>query len=73
MASERVKRGIANADEDDIFDIVVAAIRLEKAWYAEQDLGSKFFTLRKALEGIWGHDLPDVDENGDDLVPDESA
>lgn len=60
---------LAKAEMKDIVDIVAAAIRLEKAMYsAWRDVDginkcSKYlFELRKALEGIWGHDPgpPDV-------------
>jgi hypothetical protein len=31
---------------------------LEKRLYGEEDTTDALFRLRKALEGIWGHDLP---------------
>lgn len=46
---------------DNVVEIVEICLRLEKAYYAaEVVLDPMFFDLRKSLEGVWGHDLPDV-------------
>lgn len=57
----RIQEGLkaADTDADDIFNIVRAALRLEAAMYRNEDTKEQLFTLRKALEGIWGHELPE--------------
>jgi hypothetical protein len=65
----RFQREVRNADPEDLENIIKPAIQIERAYYKEQKpeefveyLREKqlVFKLRKALEGIWGHDLPDL-------------
>lgn len=59
---ENFLRGIRNPDNREEIEYVVArAISLEQALY-RQEKGEHLFRLRKALEGIWGHELPEVKE-----------
>lgn len=60
----RLQNGLRNAEFDEILDIVAAALRLEAALYDMEDSVAYLFRLRKSLEGIWGNDLPEVDEWG---------
>jgi hypothetical protein len=69
MSNPRIFEGLKKSDLEDIENIVTPALQIEEAYYRIQDpqqfreelrqrqLVSK---LRKALEGIWGHDLPEV-------------
>lgn len=62
--------GLSNKDKDrllsmpnTIVEIVEASLNLEWAYYRGgiAALGPMFFKLRKSLEGVWGHELPDPD------------
>lgn len=64
----RLITGLRNAEFEEIVGIVAAALRLERALYAQDDRRSYLFRLRKSLEGLWGDDLPEVDEWGEDDV-----
>lgn len=49
-----------------VVEIVEVALELEQLYYASHAYVSAplrhcFFRLRKALEGVWGHDLPELD------------
>jgi hypothetical protein len=61
---ERVREGLASADPESVLFIVVAALALEVALYSGVgvDEGPSLFRLRKSLEAVWGHDLPEVKE-----------
>jgi hypothetical protein len=46
---------------DSVVEIVEASLDLEREYYrGEVPLGPLFYALRKALEGVWGHDLPEA-------------
>ncbi len=62
---ERLIQGVERAEFEDILCIIAAALRLERAMYAEENTVDYLFRLRKSLEGVWG-ELPEVDEWGDD-------
>lgn len=61
---ESLLRGIQAADPENLLEIVAAAIRLECALYENVDHERFLFRLRKALEGVWGHEIPVTDEWG---------
>ena len=61
---EQLESGLKSADPDEIQDIVAAALRLERAMYSGEDNGPYLFWLRKTLEGVFGQDLPRLDEFG---------
>lgn len=50
--------------------VVAAALRLVRAMYAGEDTTKFLFRLRKSLEGIWGHDLPELNEYGEEIFSD---
>jgi len=69
----RIRRGIEKTsshpieDIDDLINIITPAIQIERLYYEKQNAEEfveelkkrqLIFKLRKALEGIWGHDLP---------------
>jgi len=57
----RIEDGIRNADREDIMNALNAALAVEAKLYNNSAaLGTvdELFALRKALEAIWGHDLP---------------
>lgn len=60
---ERIWQGIIapDTDSDDLINIISAALAIERKLYAKEELGDSLFRLRKSLEGIWGHDLPEVE------------
>jgi len=64
--SDKLEHGLHAADHDDLRRVFAAALALERAMYAKQETGPLLFRLRKSLEGIWGHELPLVDEWGND-------
>ena len=68
---ERVVEAIADPDQrEEIFYIVVAAIRLTRALYAGEGYEPFLHRLRKALESIWS-EMPVLDQFGDiEAVPD---
>lgn len=58
----RFKEGLQLSIEmSDIWSIVRASINLERKLYKNEDHSKELFALRKSLEGIWGHDLPNID------------
>lgn len=59
---ERTREGIARASKEDIEEIIIAALKLEGAMYANK-VTNELFRLRKSLEGVWGHDLPTLFED----------
>jgi hypothetical protein len=63
---ERFLSGLDSADSQDIQSITAASLRLERALYDREDHGPFLFALRKSLEGVWGHDLPKLDQYGDE-------
>jgi hypothetical protein len=58
MDEQAFASGIASASREDIENALRAALNLEQKMYAREDTAEALFRLRKALEGIWGHDLP---------------
>ena len=55
----RVWEAVNDDDEqEDIVAIIKCACELEKVLYKQKEHGSELFNLRKALEGIFGHDFP---------------
>ena len=66
VEKDRLRECLKKANLDSICDIAAAAIRLQDALYLREDHRKSLFHLRKALEGIWGHELPHVDEHGED-------
>ncbi len=61
-ARERIREGLQrrDTDADEVIDIIEAATALQSAMY-KRDKGKEdkyLFRLRKALEGIFGHDIP---------------
>ena len=65
----RIYEAVKNSEPEEIGDIIQAACRLEGSLYrnsskeVSQEVKDNLFKLRKALEGIFGHDIP---ENGYD-------
>ncbi len=59
---ERVERAVERDDKSSIVDVILAACNLEDTLYASSCTnrcgGDELFKLRKALEGIFGHDIP---------------
>jgi hypothetical protein len=62
--------GLSKEDKDrllsmpnSIMEIVEASLNLEEGYYkgGVAALGPMFFKLRKSLEGVWGHELPEPD------------
>ena len=49
----------------DIAAIIDAAIDLEATLYASRGYGDVLFRLRKALEGVFGHEYGEEEENGE--------
>jgi len=47
---------------DDLADIIEAACVLVDDMYSDRSTLDSLFKLRKALEGIFGHDLPTKNE-----------
>ncbi len=47
-----------NPQHEDIAEIIDGALDLEQVLYAGDDYRKELFTLRKALEGVFGNDLP---------------
>jgi len=46
---------------DSVIEIIEASLELEENYYSRgSPLGLLFYKLRKSLEGVWGHDLPDM-------------
>lgn len=64
---QRVEEGVRDNPED-VLEVVFAALRLERALYSREEYGPFLFRLRKSLEGIWGHDLPELDQFGKEIV-----
>lgn len=62
-----VEEGVRDNPEN-VLEIVFAALRLERALYDQEEHGRFLFRLRKSLEGVWGHDLPELDEYGKEIV-----
>jgi len=62
----RVRDALANTHPDDVVAIVLAATDLQRELYKNRCEnrcgGDKLFLLRKALEGVFGHDLPETEE-----------
>lgn len=60
--AERIRDAVENCETDDLVDIIAAAVDLEDALYKatceKRCGGNNLFKLRKALEGVFGHDLP---------------
>ncbi len=63
----RVWEAIKKAEWEDIAEIVQCACNLEAALYItnchsgdKEAFGKQLFRLRKSLEGILGHDIPDT-------------
>ncbi len=58
----RIRYALDSCGEDDIVDIIAAAVDLQevmyKDYYSPPVGGDELFRLRKALEGVFGHDLP---------------
>ena len=66
--AQRVKDFLSKeGNNEDLFSILVAAINLERRLYKRQDTIKALFRLRKSLEGVFGQDLPEVDEWGNDV------
>jgi hypothetical protein len=68
IINTRIYKAIKNAEPDEVCEIVQAACRLEGSLYRDDSSKNKevkdnLYQLRKALEGIFGHDIP---ENGYD-------
>ena len=65
----RIYEAACNCHPRETADIIQAACRLEGSLYRDsskevsQEVKDNLFKLRKALEGIFGHDIP---ENGYD-------
>ncbi len=59
--AEKFYRGIMQSDLHELQIIVGAAICLERVLYAGEDYKPDLYKLRKALENIWGHDLPKIE------------
>jgi len=65
---ERFEQGIAEATSGTKRDIILKALKVERIYYgstgfwSNSDLTNPMYDLRKALEGIWGHDLPDLEK-----------
>ena len=60
---ERVKNALQREDPEDLIDVIVKSIRLQRLLYSvqpwDQEIhGPALFELRKSLEGIFGHELP---------------
>ena len=65
---ERFKMGLNNPhNRDEVCEIVAAALALERTLYSREPPTKFIYRLRKALEGIWGHDLPTLDEFGNPI------
>lgn len=67
---ERIEKAVDNPENfDELVNIVTAALELESILYSKGDWnypgGSRLFNLRKALEGLFGHDLPVGDDDED--------
>lgn len=58
MDETAFQTGFRNATVNDLERVVLTALALEKKMYANEDTIIALHDLRKALEGIWGHDLP---------------
>jgi len=58
----RFLRGFRKASIADLEKVVRRALVLEKHTYAGRDTASSLYRLRKSLEGIWGHELPELKE-----------
>ena len=64
-----IYQAVKNSEVEEVADIIQAACRLEGSLYrnsskeVDQEVKDNLFKLRKALEGIFGHDIP---ENGYD-------
>jgi hypothetical protein len=60
-----IQEVLDDTSPDDLVPVVRAACALEKMMYYNPhdtvNIGKKLFDLRKALEGIFGHDIPDPD------------
>jgi hypothetical protein len=69
IEQERFSKGLQEASEDDVRHVFAAAIALERALYDGnvENTNSSLFRLRKSLEGIYGCDLPEVNEWGNNL------
>ena len=63
---ERFEAGLAHARQGAISDIIEAALNLEAELYENHVLcpvpNQRLFRLRKALEDVWGHELPVLEE-----------
>lgn len=46
---------------DQVYDVLFAALRLEGVMYRKEEISNELFMLRKSLEGVFGHNLPDVE------------
>lgn len=61
----RVRNALDNCDPEDLVSIILAATDLQRELYKSRCEnrcgGDKLFKLRKALEGIFGHDLPETE------------
>ena len=73
MTTEREKfdngiEKISDPVSPEIKDVIEAALALERSLYnspstaKERGDTGQLFRLRKALEGIWGHELPVLDD-----------
>ena len=69
---QRFLNGVRNSNNSEqVLSIIASALRLEcvlylsleYTLYADEDSLAALFQLRKSLEGIWGHELPEIGED----------
>ena len=58
MTEKQFADGFSYANIGDFEAIVRSALILKRKMYDHEDTKDALFKLRKALEGIWGHDTP---------------
>lgn len=63
-AVARIREALLNPQttENDLVEIIKTAVQLEGDLYAKRDTIKSLFALRKSLEGLFGCDLPYVDD-----------